>query len=116
MISGLRFVSIIASSEKSVAFYEKLGFSVILRKERSYDTVVIMEGYGVQIQLFIDPDHPKRAMNPENLGFRSLSLKVENLDEIRKLFDCSEVMIDWFGNRYCCTQDPDGLPIQFCEG
>lgn len=49
MISGLQCVSIIASSEKSIAFYAKLGFTVILRKERSYDTVVFMEGYGVQI-------------------------------------------------------------------
>ena len=116
MISVLQCVSIIASSEKSVAFYEKLGFTVIFRKERSYDTVVIMEGYGVQIQLFIDPNHPKREMNPENLGFRSITLKVENVEEIRKLFDCSEVRTDWFGNKYCSTQDPDGLPIQFCEG
>ena len=116
MISGLQCVSFIASSEKSIAFYEKLGFTVILRKERSYDTVVIMEGYGVQIQLFIDPNHPKRAMNPENLGFRSISLKVESIEEIRKLFDCSEFRTDWFENRYCCTKDPDELPIQFCEG
>ena len=116
MILGLHSFSVIVSSAESIAFYEKLGFKIIFRKERSYDTVVIMEGYGIQLQLFVDPKHPKRAIDPENLGLRCITLKVKSIDEMKKLFDCGEIKTDWFGNRYCCTQDPDGLPIQFCEG
>ena len=115
MVNGLHSFSVIVSSHDSVAFYEKLGFKVVLSKERIYDTVTIMEGYGIQLQLFIDPKHPQRAINPESIGFRSIALKVKSIDEMRKLFSCSEIKTDWFGNRYCNTQDPDGLPIQFCE-
>ena len=115
MVNGLHSFSIIVSSHDSVTFYEKLGFKVVFRNERSYDTVVIMEGYGIQLQLFIDPKHPQRATAPENLSFRSMALKARSFDAMRSLFDCSEIKTDWFGNRYCNTQDPDGLPIQFCE-
>ena len=115
MISGLHHFSIIVSSEASVSFYEKLGFKEVFRKERSYDCVVIMDGIGVQLELFIDPKHPKRAQNPENLGLRAVSFKVDDFDRLSKQFECSSVMTDWFGQRYCTVTDPDGLPIQLHE-
>lgn len=116
MVKGLHSFSIIVSSNDSVTFYEKLGFKIIFRKDRNYDAVVVMEGFGIRLQLFVDPKHPKRATDPENLGFRGIALRVGNVDEMKRLFDCSEIKTDWFGNRYCITHDPDGLPIQFCEG
>lgn len=116
MITGLHHISIICSSEVSVLFYEKLGLHIVSRIKREYDCVVVLTGFGIGIELFIDYTHPKRASNPENLGFRQISLSVQDVDEMRKKFDCSEVKTDWFGNRYCNTQDPDGLPIQFIEG
>lgn len=115
MITGISSFSIIASSEASIAFYEKLGFLVSHRMKRGYDTVVLLKGYGVLLQLFIDPKHPVRASDPENLGLRSVSFEIQSVDEIRTLFNCSEIKTDWFGRRYCTTYDPDGLPIQFVE-
>ena len=115
MVTALHHVSMIVSSEESVVFYKKLGLEETFRKERKTDSVVILEGFGLQLELFIDPIHHKRATNPENIGLRGLSLKVDNLDSLRTKFDCSPIMIDWFGQRYCITQDPDGIPIQFHE-
>ena len=115
MVTALHHVSLIVSSEKTVDFYKKLGFEEVFRKERKTDSVVILEGFGLQLELFIDSTHPKRATNPENLGLRGLSLKVDNLVSLRTRFDCSPIMTDWFGQRYCTTLDPDGIPIQFHE-
>lgn len=115
MITGIHHFSIISSSDKSVAFYESLGFSEILKKKREYDTIVLMEGYGVEIELYIDPIHPKRATNPENIGLRNFALKVDSCQEIKNHYDCGAIQQDWFGKNYCFTFDPDGLPIQFHE-
>ena len=61
MITGVHHFSIIASSEESVGFYEKLGFRENKRIERTYDTVVLMSGYGIGLEVFIDPSHPGRS-------------------------------------------------------
>ena len=66
MVQGIHHFAIIASSEESVRFYTKLGFRETYRRERKYDTVVLLEGYGIQIEMFVDPNHPDRATNPEN--------------------------------------------------
>ena len=115
MIKGVHHFAIIVSSEKSIQFYEKLGFKESFRRERKYDTVVLMEGNGIEIEMFIDPNHPERAMNPENMGLRHLALKVDNVDELTRQFECGPVMNDWRGVRFCFTADPDGLPIEFHE-
>lgn len=115
MIKGIHHISIIVSSDESVAFYRSLGFDITKKIDRDYDSVVLMEGYGIKLELFIDPKHPQRAENPENLGLRHLSLQVDNLDSVLDRFECGKVMKDWFGYRYCITNDPDGLPIVFYE-
>ena len=55
MVTGIHHVSIIASSEASVEFYTKLGFQEYKRIERDYDTVVLMDGFGIGLEVFIDP-------------------------------------------------------------
>ena len=116
MITGIHHFSLIVSSEESIAFYEKLGFREYKRINREYDTVVLMEGYGVGIEIFIDPTHPARK-KPEPLGLRYLSLKVENLSEtLEKLeLQASDIMKDWVGDKYCLVTDPDGNVIQMHE-
>ena len=115
MIQGIHHIAIIASSEKSVAFYEELGFQESFRKVRAYDTVVLMEGHGMELEIFIDPKHPARATNPENLGVRHIAFRVDDLEEMVEVFDCQPIMTDWKGIRYTYTSDPDGLPIEFHE-
>lgn len=113
MISGIHHLAIIAYSEESVSFYSKLGFKEIYRNIRETDTVVILDGYEIQLTLFIDSSHPKRAEEPENQGLRHLALKVDDCEEISRRYSCTPIMTDWFGVKYCYTKDPDGIPIQF---
>ena len=115
MIQGLHHFAIIVSSETSIGFYKKLGFRVSFRKERKYDTVVLMEGYGIHIEMFIDPKHPQRATKPEHIGLRHIALKVDSVEKMAREFECGEIMSDWTGQRFAYTYDPDGLPIEFHE-
>ena len=116
MILRIHHFSIIASSEESVKFYEKLGFREERRIERSYDTVVLMEGYGIGLEIFIDPSHPVRE-KPEPLGLRNISLRVDNVEKtVRDLgLNSVEIMTDWNGKRYCVISDPNGSIVQLCE-
>lgn len=89
-------------------FYTRLGFKENKRKKRDYDTVVLMNGYGIGLEVFIDPRHCRSADEP--LGFRTLSLKVDSLDCID-----GTMMIDWNSERYVNITDPDGNTIQLHE-
>ena len=117
MILGIHHFAIIASSEKSVRFYTKLGFRETYRRERKYDTIVLLEGYGIQLEIFVDPNHPERSTNPENMGLRHLALKVEKIEDAVKEFDLEigPIMNDWVGVRFAFAADPDGLPIELHE-
>lgn len=117
MITGVHHFAIIASSEESVRFYTRLGFREIYRRERKYDTVVLLDGHGMQIEIFVDPNHPERATNPENMGLRHLALRVEKIENtVEELgLEIGPVMNDWVGVRFAFTADPDGLPIELHE-
>ena len=108
MVTGIHHFSIIASSEASVEFYTKLGFKENKRIKRDYDTVVLMDGYGIGLEVFIDPRHCRSVDEP--LGLRTLSLKVDTLDGTDE-----SVKIDWNGERYVIITDPDGNVIQLHE-
>lgn len=117
MITGIHHFAIIASSETSVDFYKKLGFEETYRRERKYDTVVLLDGHGMRIEIFVDPNHPERAANPESMGLRHLALKVEKIeDTVEELgLEIGPIMDDWVGVRFAFTADPDGLPIELHE-
>jgi glyoxylase I family protein len=78
MIHSLHHLAIIASSEASIAFYEKLGFCEYKRIKRNYDTVVLMKGPGFELELFVDPNHTHKTDEP--YGLRHLALKVDNIE------------------------------------
>ena len=126
MIKGLQHISMIVSSEKSVAFYEMLGFREVFRKVRGYDTVVVLEGFDIKLLLFVDPKHPARATNPENLGLRNFVLCVDDLEatmeEIKnkaekanQKVEFSPVMKDWNDSRYVFFKDLDDFPVGLHE-
>ena len=117
MIQGIHHFAIIASSETSVDFYKRLGFRETYRRTRKYDTVVLLDGHGMQIEMFVDPNHPERATDPENMGLRHLALKVEKIEQtVEELgLEIGPIMNDWVGVRFAFTADPDGLPIELHE-
>lgn len=115
MIQGIHHISIIASSEDSVHYYNRLGFEEIKRINRDYDTVVILSGYGIELLLFIDPKHTYAPSGLEFYGVRHIALKVDNVEKITEEFECGPILEDWFGKSYCFTKSPDGLSIEFHE-
>lgn len=108
MVTGIHHFSIIVRTEASVEFYTKLGFKESRRIKRDYDTVVLMDGHGIGLEVFIDPRHCRSVDEP--LGFRTLSLKVDTLDGTD-----GTVRTDWNGERYVNIADPDGNLIQLHE-
>ena len=116
MIVGVHHYSLIASSEASIDFYEKLGFREYKRVERRYDTVVLLNGHGVGLEIYVDASHPPRE-RPEPIGLRNLSMRVDKIeDTVAELeLEAGPIMTDWTGVRFCFVADPDGLPVQLHE-
>ncbi|MBR4502320.1 MAG: VOC family protein [Clostridia bacterium] len=126
MVTAFYRLAIIVSSEKTLSFYRRLGFTETFRKKREKDTVVLMDGYGIQLEFFIDPSHPVHISGPEEpIGPRRFALKVDSIEKTISELDLREenvgpVMDDWMGSRFCLIRDPDGLTIvlheQLCGG
>lgn len=115
LILGIHHFSLIASSEDIVRFYKKMGFHEERRIERDYDTVVILEGVDVGLDIFIDPRHPKRE-GIEPLGLRQIALRVDDLERTAEDLRIEiEIQSDWNGKRYCLITDPDGNKVLLCE-
>ena len=115
MIRGIHHIAIIVSSEENIRFYKDLGFQEYFRKERPYDTVVLLKGFGMELEMFVDPNHPARQINPESLGVRHLSFQVDDIDKVAKEFGCESIRTDWAGMRYISITDLDGLSIELHE-
>lgn len=116
MIQGIHHIAIIVSSEESISFYQKLGFDEFKRIERQYDTVVLMRGHGVGLEIFVDAKHSPRAY-PEPLGLRHLALQVDDIENLARTMetDTDSIKTDWLGERYCLLTDPDGNVIELHE-
>lgn len=122
MIIGLHHIAIIASTEQSILFYKRLGFKEISRTNRGYDEIVILAGYDIVLEIFIDDSHPPRADRPEALGLRHIALIVENIEKTLSELKLEEIDVqvetirEANGNRWTFFKDPDGLPIELREG
>lgn len=119
MITAVHHIAIIVSSENSLEFYRLLGFTETFRKKRKYDTAVLMDGYGMQLEIFIDPSHPGRG-DQEPIGLRHFALRVDSLEaEIKRMkeagIEIGPVMSDWTGVRFCFVKDYDGLLVELHE-
>ena len=115
MVEGLHHISLIASSEKTIEFYADLGFQEVRRIPRAGDAVVFMEGKGLALTIFVDGRHPKKDMKLEPLGVRSFALKVDDFEAALKEYPCGPVKTDWYGQRYCLLEDPDGQIVELHE-
>ena len=105
-----------------------LGFQESFRKERGNDTVVLLDGYGMQLEVFIDDRHPKRVLDlSEPLGPRHFAIKVDDIEaeisRLKEIFEkqlnydpeFQEIAADWTGERYVFFKDPDGGVVELHE-
>jgi glyoxylase I family protein len=123
-IKGLHHIAIICSNrEKALRFYGLLGFIVkksYVRPERM-DEIIMMDGFGITLELFIDATHPPRVTNPEAMGLRHLALRVRDIDNIITELELQgykpePIRLDTFiGEKMTFIKDPDGLPIELHE-
>ena len=128
MIESLHHAALIVSSLGSLRFYELLGFAEIFRKVRTYDAVVLMEGHGIQLEIFIDSRHPAHISGMEEpIELRHFALTVsgsleDEIEELRRPFanegyvlEVGPIMEDWTGVRFCFIKDFDGLNVELRE-
>ena len=124
--SKIHHIAIIGSDyDASKEFYvEKLGFSVIrenYREERHDWKIDLDAGNGIELELFIEPNPPKRVTRPEACGLRHLAFYVESVEEtVEKLLqigiECEPIRVDEYTNKKMTFFfDPDGLPLEIHE-
>lgn len=128
MITGTHHICILLSTEKALSFYKLLGFEEAFRKERANDKVILLDGYGIQLECFIDDRHPARVTDvTEPLGPRHIALKSDDIEadvkRITKLMntelECDPqfdaIGSDWTGEKYVFIKDPDGNIVELHE-
>ena len=128
MIEGIHHISLLISSEKTLEFYKLLGFQESYRKERKNDTVVLLDGNGMQLEIFVDARHPNRVVDmTEPFGPRHFALKVDDIEaevsRLKEIFkeqlgydpEFEEISPDWTGERYVFFKDPDGGIVELHE-
>ena len=125
MFTRIHHIALIVSSERCLEFYKLLGFRESLRKVRSYDVIVLMDGHGLQLEIFVDGRHrTKSDVEEETTGLRHFALQVNGKleDEMERLkVESSEtinfgpIMEDWRGVRFVFMKDPDGAIIELHE-
>ena len=124
-IERMHHIAIISSEkEKMLRFYvDGLGFAVTcchVRPER-HDEIVMLQGHGVVLEVFVDDSHPPRVTGPEALGLRHLAFLVDDVEamisHLRACgFEPESLRTDSFdGKRMTFVKDPDGLPIELHE-
>lgn len=124
-LQTVHHIAIIGSDyEKSKHFYvEQLGFSVIrenYRAERD-DYKIDLQLNGMELELFIIKNCPKRPSYPEAYGLRHLAFAVEFVEQtVRELEEkgiaTEPIRVDdYTGKKMTFFYDPDGLPLEIHE-
>ena len=125
-LSKIHHIAIIGTDyQASKDFYvNKLGFAVIrenYRPQRNDWKIDLDMGNGVELELFIEPNPPKRVTGPEACGLRHLAFHVEDVEqavaELAQLgIECELVRVDEFTQkRMTFFFDPDRLPLEIHE-
>lgn len=128
-LSSIHHVAIIVSDyEKSRNFYvNQLGFQVIrenYREERNdwkLDLQVGEEPDAVELEIFVEPNPPKRVNRPEACGLRHLAFRVESVEETARELEalgisCEPIWTDEYTQKKMTFFfDPDGLPLDLHE-
>ena len=126
LFDSIDHIAIISSDyKKAKDFYvDKLGFKVkreVERKDRDDFIITLEAPNGIEIELFIEKDPPRRVTRPEAAGMRHLAFRVQDIEEsVEKLnkkgIETEEIRIDpQNGKRMTFFMDPDGLPLELHE-
>lgn len=128
-LDRIHHVAIIVSDyEAAKDFYvNKLEFPVIrenYRPERKDWKLDLRVGDGpdaVELEIFAEPDPPRRISRPEACGLRHLAFRVDDVAEtVRELEQkgivCEPIRVDAYtGGHMTFFFDPDGLPLELHE-
>lgn len=124
-LNAVHHVAIIVSDyQRSKEFYvEKLGFQIVRENYRSQrdDWKLDLLCGDMELEIFGEPNPPKRVNHPEACGLRHLAFKVENVEAaVRELakegIECEPIRIDEYtGKHMTFFHDPDGLPLELHE-
>ena len=126
LFDSIDHIAIISSDyQKAKDFYvDKLGFKVkreVERKDRDDFIITLEAPNGIEIELFIERNPPRRVTRPEAAGMRHLAFRVQDIEEsVEKLnkkgIETEEIRIDpQNGKRMTFFMDPDGLPLELHE-
>ncbi len=122
ILSKIHHIAIIVSNyETAKDFYvNKLNFPIIrenYRPERNDWKLDLRVNEYTELEIFAEPDPPKRVNRPEACGLRHLAFCVESVEQtVKELaevgIDCEPIRVDAYtGKKMTFFQDPDGLPL-----
>lgn len=121
-MNGLHHIALIVSDASFLRFYECLGFSVKSRTPRPehHDEIIMMEGNGLTLEIFVDGTHPPRVTGPEALGLRHFALRTADIEaDMAALaaagYPSETIRTAPDGKRFVFVKDPDGLPVELHE-
>lgn len=126
ILSKIHHIAIIVSNyETAKDFYvNKLNFLIIrenYRPERNDWKLDLRVNEYTELEIFAEPDPPKRVNRPEACGLRHLAFCVESVEQtVKELaevgIDCEPIRVDAYtGKKMTFFQDPDGLPLELHE-
>ena len=125
-LSKIHHIAIIVSNyETAKDFYvNKLNFPIIrenYRPERNDWKLDLRVYEYTELEIFAEPDPPKRVNRPEACGLRHLAFCVESVEQtVKELaevgIECEPIRVDAYtGKKMTFFQDPDGLPLELHE-
>ena len=129
IVRRIHHVAIIVSDyEKSKDFYvNKLGFEIVrenFREERNDWKLDLRVGEGadaIELEIFAEPNPPKRVNRPEACGLRHLAFRVDDVEatvaELEQMgIECELIRLDSYTQKKMTFFfDPDGLPLELHE-
>lgn len=125
-LSTIHHIAIIVSNyNASKDFYvNKLGFPIIrenYRPERKDWKLDLRVNEHTELEIFAEPNPPKRVNRPEACGLRHLAFHVESVEEtVKELavlgIECEPIRLDTYTDKKMTFfHDPDGLPLELHE-
>ena len=121
-LTSVHHVAIIGTDyQRTREFYvDKLGFAVIrdTRRPEKGDCKLDLRLNGLELEVFIKPDAPKRPSYPEACGLRHLAFRVTDVPAVvaelaEKGIDCEPIRTDDLtGEQMTFFFDPNGLPLE----